>query len=874
MAVTTAQVQQAYVAFFNRPADLAGLNYWTSSPAASVANLLDAFSKTPEYTSLYSNMNSTQLVNAVYQNLFGRAVESVDALNYWVGLLDKGTVTLGSIAATVADLAITNKTADGTLVSNKVAAATAFTTSLSTASNAAAATAYATANSTGLQAVKNWLAAVTSDASTLTNATSTTTLDSLLSTVKNNVASTGSTFTLTVGLDALTGTAGNDTFVGTLDAVSGKGTINVGDSVDGGAGTDTFKLVSNVTSGNNNTGLTLNNIEKVEIANLVNGTSNAHTFNAAAVTGVQEIAVTSAGDVTVSNIGTAALAARGFVSNNSAAQLVTAAGANTLNLGGVSVGTAASSALNIDISGGAAGAAQAVVVNSTGAANTISDLKIGNTTDGASSLTINAATNFKTSTVTEFVANKLATITASGAATTVDVGTVSSNVLKSVDASGLTAGGMKIGIGGNLATTFKGGAGTDTVTIKAGAVITGAIDGGAGTDIVAVSDTFAGGSTAQNDTSLTTATGKLITGFETLRVSATSSGGTVGTTDIVTFDPTLVAGITSYEVGTSTYGVALKNLVANAAVKIVGNVSAAGGLTLLQKDATGTADAATLTFDNGNTLTTGNNNGLTVATLTVGNGTDSIETLNVVSKGLITGSGTANTITTLATATGTAPSKVVITGDQAFTMATGATANTITVDGSGATGALTITSAATGKVNINGGSANDTITLSAAALKGGLVYGGAGGDAIDLGSSHNGQTLVYKAASDSLIDTSADATKVKMDTVSNFTTTKDTIDVSSFGFTAAQKGAVVYDATTYASLAKVMDAANANAATWYNDASATARAVKVVTDGSHDYIFVDANKDGQFNASSDVVIKLAGLTAADASKVALADFAF
>ena len=62
MAVNTAQVQQAYVAFFNRPADLAGLNYWTSSPAASVANLLDAFSKTPEYTSLYSNMNSTQLV--------------------------------------------------------------------------------------------------------------------------------------------------------------------------------------------------------------------------------------------------------------------------------------------------------------------------------------------------------------------------------------------------------------------------------------------------------------------------------------------------------------------------------------------------------------------------------------------------------------------------------------------------------------------------------------------------------------------------------------------------------------------------------------------------------------------------------------------
>lgn len=628
--------------------------------------------------------------------------------------------------------------------------------------------------------------------------------------------------------------------------------------------------MSNVTAGNNNSGLTLTNVEKVEISNLVNGTANVHTFNAATATGVQEIAVTSAGDVTVTNIGTAALAARGFVSNNAAAQLVTAVGANTLNLGGVSVGTAAGSALNIDVSGGAAGKAQAVVVNSTGAANTISNLKIGNTTDGASSLTINAATNFKT-TVTELAANKLETITASGAATTVDVGTIASTALKSVDASGLTAGGMKIGIGDNLATTFKGGAGSDTVTIKAGAVITGAIDGGAGTDIIAVSDTFAGGSTAQNDTSLTTATGKLITGFETLRVSATSSGGTVGTTDIVTFDPTLVAGITSYEVGTSTYGVALKNLVANAAVKVVGNVSAAGGLTLLQKDATGTADAATLTFDNGNTLTTGNNNGLTVAKLTVGNGTDSIETLNVVSKGLITGSGTANTITTLNTAAGTAPSKVVITGDQAFSLTTGTTAAALSIDGSAATGALTISSTTTaGKVNVNGGSANDSITLGAATAAGSLIYGGKGGDAITITSATNAETLVYKAATDSLIDVSADATKTTMDTITGFGT-NDIVDLSTFGFTANQKGAIVY-ATAAAGVAKVLDAANAGAATWYNDASATARAVKLVSDGTDGYLFVDANKDGQFNASSDLVIKLVGVDLA--SEFALANVAF
>lgn len=274
MAVTTTQVQQAYVAFFNRPADLAGLNYWISSPAASVANLLDAFSKTPEYTSLYSNMNSTQLVNAVYQNLFGRAVESVDALNYWVGLLDKGTVTLGSIAATVADLAITNKTTDGTLVSNKVAAATAFTTSLSTASNADSATAYATANSTGLQAVKSWLAAVTSDAATLTNATSTTTLDSLLSTVKSNAASTGSTYTLTTGLDDKAA----NLFIAsqTRYNIDGHGpTLNPGDKLSGVAGrTDNKLLITDLTpdavQNNLPAGVQLSNIQIVELDSAAN----------------------------------------------------------------------------------------------------------------------------------------------------------------------------------------------------------------------------------------------------------------------------------------------------------------------------------------------------------------------------------------------------------------------------------------------------------------------------------------------------------------------------------------------------------------------------------------------------------------------------
>ncbi len=360
-------------------------------------------------------------------------------------------------------------------------------------------------------------------------------------------------------------------------------------------------------------------------------------------------------------------------------------------------------------------------------------------------------------------------------------------------------------------------------------------------------------------------------------MSASTAGGVAGAAaDIVTFDPTLLTGstITSYNVATSSYGVKLANLAAAPTVNVIGNISGAAGLIMTLKTASGAADSATLVFNNNNTTTTGNNAGVAVAKLTVGDGTDWIETLNIQSKGLITGTGAANTLTTLDTGAKKAPGSIVITGDQAFKLTTGAVASDITIDGSAATAALTISSATTKKININGGTANDTITLTAAAVSGGLIYGGKGGDAITLGGAHNGETLVYKAATDSLVDVTNPATKTTMDTVTNFLTTKDKIDLSTFAFSAAQKGAVVYDAAVYANGAAVLTAATSGTATWFNDATATARAVKMCTDGTDSYLFVDANKDGQFSATADAVIKLAGLAAANSTTLALADLAF
>ena len=208
MPLSTSQIQNAYVAFFNRPADTAGLNYW-SSYAGSSSDLLSTFAQSAEYTSLFTGLNNTQAVNLIYNNLFGRDAD-LSGLNYWVGQLTAGSVKIANIADAV------NKGAQGTdstIVTSKTTAATAFTNSLDTVAKVVA---YSSVSSSGLAAVKTWLSGV-KDATTLATATSASGLTAITSTVSSSATSTvaGSTFTLTTGVDlgaSFTGGSGTDNF--------------------------------------------------------------------------------------------------------------------------------------------------------------------------------------------------------------------------------------------------------------------------------------------------------------------------------------------------------------------------------------------------------------------------------------------------------------------------------------------------------------------------------------------------------------------------------------------------------------------------------------------------------------------------------------
>lgn len=87
MAVTTTQVQQLYLAYFGRPAEQAGLTYWTSQADATVTQISAAFAQSPEYTGVYGSLTRAQTIDTLYQNLFGRTAAN-NELNYWLNSTD------------------------------------------------------------------------------------------------------------------------------------------------------------------------------------------------------------------------------------------------------------------------------------------------------------------------------------------------------------------------------------------------------------------------------------------------------------------------------------------------------------------------------------------------------------------------------------------------------------------------------------------------------------------------------------------------------------------------------------------------------------------------------------------------------------------
>jgi hypothetical protein len=306
MGMNTAAVQRLYVAYFNRPADPVSLAVYESmlpedreATQAELQALADTyFSPSAEYQDLYAGKSNAQIVDQLYQNIFGRPAE-VDGLVHWAAKLTSGEETVASLAL---QLSYSAQGTDADVVANRIEAATAFTEALDTtdeitgfSGNAAAASA------------RDWLATVGSDDASKDAAIAG--VDTAVSgaVAAASPAAAGEQKNLGTGLDDVTMGAGDDQIFATDSTTAASDTFNVSDSVDGGDGDDTFYLtVDSIAGATTYTPSRLTNIETLSVTN-VDATPDTVTINASlmAPTAVEVSASTAGVNITNVNAGTA-----------------------------------------------------------------------------------------------------------------------------------------------------------------------------------------------------------------------------------------------------------------------------------------------------------------------------------------------------------------------------------------------------------------------------------------------------------------------------------------------------------------------------------------------------------------------------------------
>ncbi|MCL2021559.1 MAG: DUF4214 domain-containing protein [Betaproteobacteria bacterium] len=147
-------IQQAYIAFFNRPADDNGFYFWLTHTGPD-QDLLDLFAQSEEYLSDYDGLTNRQIISKVYQNLFGRPPET-EGWDYWETQMNAGWVTISNAAYAILGGA---QGTDLDTINNKTKAAQNFTNSLQGAILLINAYAFAGNNNVGHLA-KEWLATV------------------------------------------------------------------------------------------------------------------------------------------------------------------------------------------------------------------------------------------------------------------------------------------------------------------------------------------------------------------------------------------------------------------------------------------------------------------------------------------------------------------------------------------------------------------------------------------------------------------------------------------------------------------------------------------------------------------------------------------
>jgi hypothetical protein len=122
-----------YIAYYGRAGDPAGIAFWADElthESGDLSSIIESFGNSEEYSSRFSSLENSQLVDNMYLQLFGRSAD-LAGLDFYTGRLDSGDYTLASIALEIAN-GIEAGTDDSIIYNNKLAVANAFTDAVGT----------------------------------------------------------------------------------------------------------------------------------------------------------------------------------------------------------------------------------------------------------------------------------------------------------------------------------------------------------------------------------------------------------------------------------------------------------------------------------------------------------------------------------------------------------------------------------------------------------------------------------------------------------------------------------------------------------------------------------------------------------------------
>lgn len=239
-------VQRIFIAFYGRPADPAGLTFWTNQAnEKGIAGVINAFATSDEAFSLYGNQATTLFVNRIYLQLFGRDADA-SGLKYWTDRIEGLSKTESRVTKAEAALFILNGAQDGdvrqggtldlTGINKKVAIAKQFTAAVNTASEIKAYN-----GDDAARLARDYISSINADTVVAEQ-----NVNTIVAQLEAQFSTTGTTrFFLTPGLDSFPGTRSADQYV--ADNRGAQVVTQLGDSIDGGAqGNDSLLIQGRV----------------------------------------------------------------------------------------------------------------------------------------------------------------------------------------------------------------------------------------------------------------------------------------------------------------------------------------------------------------------------------------------------------------------------------------------------------------------------------------------------------------------------------------------------------------------------------------------------------------------------------------------------